>query len=358
MYITSRANGSTEGLRFQNQHYATGGGTTTETMSIMYNGNSTSPNYYVNIGAEISSAPSYTIYNDLYVGMGTLFRNTTTTAGAIYGYWRHGTTERAASSSLTPAALTISCESWIYMLAQSSSTSAVNTSGTIKLRGSVGIGYAGAGDECDLHVSGDCTVVGTLTNFTGSHTSLVEETVDYSQKIGYIVCSSGKHASYDKQLYGKDAITMNDAVPITRLSSSAKDKKVFGVISANEETNKLTINSLGEGAMWICNINGALENGDYICSSAIEGLGMKQDSEFLANYTVAKITMDCDFSPQLITKKISPTADVVLPPETERTDPVYFTDSSEQEYEYETKTVMHAGQEYIMAFVAVTYHCG
>jgi len=63
---------------------------------------------------------------------------------------------------------------------------------------------------------------------------------------------------------------------------------------------RVCINSLGEGAIWIIDINGNLEAGDYITSSHILGYGQKQDSEFLANYTVAKITMDCDFEPQLI----------------------------------------------------------
>ena len=44
------------------------------------------------------------------------------------------------------------------------------------------------------------------------------------------------------------------------------------------------------------NTNGNLENGDYIQSSDVIGHGEKQTSEFLANYTVAKITCDCDFT--------------------------------------------------------------
>jgi hypothetical protein len=42
----------------------------------------------------------------------------------------------------------------------------------------------------------------------------------------------------------------------------------------------------------------------------VAGYGQKQDSEFLANYTVGKITMDCDFNPktqpvQIIKKEMS-----------------------------------------------------
>ena len=46
----------------------------------------------------------------------------------------------------------------------------------------------------------------------------------------------------------------------------------------------------------VSNFNGNLENGDYITTSPIEGIGMKQDDDLLHNYTVAKITQDEDFS--------------------------------------------------------------
>ena len=63
------------------------------------------------------------------------------------------------------------------------------------------------------------------------------------------------------------------------------------------------INSVGEGAIWVCNKNGDLENGTYITSSSVVGYGMKQDSEFLKNTTVAKITCDCTFNIKHIIKQ-------------------------------------------------------
>jgi hypothetical protein len=111
------------------------------------------------------------------------------------------------------------------------------------------------------------------------------------------------------------------------------DKKCFGVVSASEDPEtrdeshygnfvsvsekelgdtRVYINSVGEGAMWVTNINGPLESGDYITTSNVAGYGQRQESEFLANYTVAKITMDCDFAPatqpiQIIKKELGPT---------------------------------------------------
>jgi len=47
----------------------------------------------------------------------------------------------------------------------------------------------------------------------------------------------------------------------------------------------------------VTDINGNLESGDYITTSSVAGYGQKQDDDILHNYTVAKITMDCDFEP-------------------------------------------------------------
>ena len=45
--------------------------------------------------------------------------------------------------------------------------------------------------------------------------------------------------------------------------------------------------------------NGNLESGDYITTCTIPGYGIRQNSGALMNYTVAKITMDCDFNPSI-----------------------------------------------------------
>ena len=140
-------------------------------------------------------------------------------------------------------------------------------------------------------------------------------------------------------------------MPIIDLTSKDKDKAVWGVIT-NVENDKynpengnptldndpnplfdnhkllgdgIRVNGLGEGAIWVTNINGNLENGDYICSSVIPGYGRKQDDDFLRNYTVAKITMDCTFD-------LSAT-------------------------DYKCEEIVHNGVTYRKAFVGCTYHC-
>ncbi len=58
---------------------------------------------------------------------------------------------------------------------------------------------------------------------------------------------------------------------------------------------RIIINSVGEGGIWVCNSNGNIENGDYITSSDYLGYGEKQDDDLLHNYTVGKSTIDCNF---------------------------------------------------------------
>ncbi len=150
--------------------------------------------------------------------------------------------------------------------------------------------------------------------FTGQHAAVPTSTIDLLQNIGKIVSADKGYTSYTSKgkgkVTGKDAIWITEALPNIVLTEKDKDPKVFGVITnyTNQATypdnenpfadklgDRIRINGLGEGAIWITNINGSLENGDYICSSEIPGFGRKQDDDKLHSYTVAKITMSCDF---------------------------------------------------------------
>ena len=67
----------------------------------------------------------------------------------------------------------------------------------------------------------------------------------------------------------------------------------------NTNEQRMFINSVGEGGIWVCNKGSSnIENGDYITSSSVTGYGMKQilHEGILTNFTVAKITCDCNFS--------------------------------------------------------------
>jgi hypothetical protein len=185
-----------------------------------------------------------------------------------------------------------------------------------------------------------------VIDFTGQHRSLPAAGTleDYVDKIGMIVVASGQYSP----LSDSDAVNINESLPTVQLASTRGDKRVFGVISDSEEASnperhysagcftsayekregdhRLIINSLGEGAIWVSDINDNLENGDYITSCEISGYGMKQDDDLLHNYTVAKITQDCNFD---------------------------LSSSG-----YECKEIEFSGSTHKVAFVGCTYHCG
>ena len=157
-------------------------------------------------------------------------------------------------------------------------------------------------------------LVALFGTFTGFHRCFIEDKLfnkDEAQKfkedyVGRIVIATGKIATdltNEKNeweiFYNKEAITNEDAVPMVELSRKKKDKRVFGVLGnptrRNSRPERLIVDSVGEGGIWVCNSNGNFENGDLKTSSDYLGYGEKQDEIYLCNFTVAKATMDCNF---------------------------------------------------------------
>jgi len=191
--------------------------------------------------------------------------------------------------------------------------------------------------------------------FTGQHMVVPDNPeiqTNLTEYVGLIISSNDTgYTSYYNGIKstGIDAIRICEALPNCKLSDKDNDKAVFGVITnqKNDEYfdtdgsplydnidngfekslyDRVRVNSVGEGSIWVTNINGSLENGDYITSSAIPGYGKRQNDDLLHNYTVAKTTMSCDF--------------VLNSPN------------------YKTKNIVWEGNTYIAAFIGCTYHCG
>jgi hypothetical protein len=125
---------------------------------------------------------------------------------------------------------------------------------------------------------------------------------------------------YGRFIRGKNALTINDALPIVSLATTAYDKRVFGVLSPDvydlspdvapltfSQRQRLVdcgdvrmqVNAMGDGCMWVSDINGPLFSGDLVTSSILPGYGQLQTGdlpEVFQNYTVAKMTCDCDFA--------------------------------------------------------------
>ena len=69
----------------------------------------------------------------------------------------------------------------------------------------------------------------------------------------------------------------------------------FDLADLQSKYRVASINSLGEGQINVCGINGNIEQGDYIVTSSIPGKGMKQLDDLLHNYTVAKARESVSF---------------------------------------------------------------
>lgn len=157
--------------------------------------------------------------------------------------------------------------------------------------------------------------------FTGKHRNVIEKPNEtFTLKEGMLLISTGKIRNYSV----KDEITIDEALPILNVCNKPKDKRVFGVyggkdklvneyINGNfgttltpleEDERRKLVNSSGEGAILVCGQSGDIEVGDYICSSSLTGIGMKQEDEIHRNYTIAKATTDYKFSSKDETKLI------------------------------------------------------
>ncbi len=154
-----------------------------------------------------------------------------------------------------------------------------------------------------------------FNTFTGTHIIKLVHNLDVLLEPGMLLVSTGK----------VNKLAVIDTIVECRICDKVLDKKVYGVYANSEiVNNRQEIHhcaSVGEGCILITNINGELENGDYVASSPIPGYGQKQPDDLLHNYTVAKITEDIDW---------------------------------DQVHQY----VMFQGKAYKRVLAACTYHCG
>ena len=124
-----------------------------------------------------------------------------------------------------------------------------------------------------------------LGGFTGVHRNPTTRAPE-DLRPGMLVESTGVMSS---------DVTISHAYTYVDLTSQARSKRVYGVVETVAADGGITVNSLGEGGIWVCDAGGPVRNGDYVTSSAIPGFGMRQDSADCTNYTAAKATTDCDF---------------------------------------------------------------
>jgi len=262
------------------------------------------------IGSNAGAALETGLYNTL-IGKSVAFTMTTASSNTAMGYQSLGLTTGSNNTAYGYySGRTLTTGSNNIIIGYNSQPSSATVSNEVTI-GTTSTGIF------RMNSSG-ATITGqnVVLNFTGQHHNYgINETVDEK---GFIVSSTGK---YRNQMTNCDEcnkykITINESLPIVEYSQQVNDTKVWGVISDKDDTNTtrqqlsgniislyeqaeedrpLVINSLGEGAVWVSNMNGPILNGDYITTGQLPGLGVKQDDDILHSYTVAKITTDCSF---------------------------------------------------------------
>jgi hypothetical protein len=188
---------------------------------------------------------------------------------------------------------------------------------------SSGSAYIHTKANTGLSVSIPIQAAGTLLSFTGQHICFPEGPVSQ----GLVVSANkNKYVSLNGSLTtGTRAIKSSEALPVVSLSNVANDRSVFGVVDHFEQggttrsqksgvsvirqdkelgDNRVIVNALGEGAIWVADTNGNVASGDFLTTSHLPGYAQRQDDDILRNCTVAKSTLDCDFDPERIPVQI------------------------------------------------------
>jgi hypothetical protein len=234
-----------------------------------------------------------------------------------------------------------------------------------------------------LSVSTPIVADGTLLSFTGQHICFPEGPMGQ----GLVVSANkNKYVSLNGSLTtGTSAIKSSEALPVVSLSNVASDKSVFGVVDHFEQSgttrsqksgatvikqdkesgdNRVVVNSLGEGAIWVANTNGNVVSGDFLTTSHLPGYAQRQEGHIFKSYTVAKSTMDCDFEPEELPVQVilkDDDGNNVL----DSHGRLQWVDSDRTEPEYRIRYLDVSGTPtdeanavHKAAYVGCTYHCG
>ena len=157
------------------------------------------------------------------------------------------------------------------------------------------------GNAYDFYAGGTGTNYGP---FTGGHEVKLSEDFPAEVRPGMIVSVTGQTRTRHRK---NGTASLSSTLPTVRLSHQASDKAVFGVFvteaplhedhwyQARERERFATVNALGEGRVWVSDLNGKIDVGDYITTSSIAGYGQKQGDDLLHSYTLGKVIEDVDW---------------------------------------------------------------
>jgi hypothetical protein len=141
--------------------------------------------------------------------------------------------------------------------------------------------------------------------FTGAHEVRLSEPFPTEVRSGMVVSATGE-VQIRRAVDG--GVEISSTLPTVKLSNMVEDDAVFGVLVAEVTLSEdhwytpvdgerfSTVNALGEGRVWVTEINGEILVGDYITTSEVPGYGQRQDDDILHNYTLAKATETVDWN--------------------------------------------------------------
>jgi hypothetical protein len=154
----------------------------------------------------------------------------------------------------------------------------------------------------DLYAGGIGADIGP---FTGAHEVRLHGGSLARYQSGLIVSATGETQVRHLPDGGVD---LSSTLPTVALADKPEDKAVLGVLvsevtlpedhwyEAADCERFAAINALGEGRVWVSDITGDIEAGDYITTSTLPGYGQRQGDDILHNYTLGKAieTVDWD----------------------------------------------------------------
>lgn len=167
--------------------------------------------------------------------------------------------------------------------------------------GASGIGVYSVGGLWAFYAYGSG---GNYGPFTGAHEVTFAGNIPGEIVPGMIVSVTGKTVARTDE---NGEISLSSTLPTVAISTRAKDKAVFGVIvsegplpkghwyEAEKGERFGVVNALGEGRVWVTDVNGKIQAGDYITTSSVPGYGQIQDDDLMHSYTLGKAIETVDF---------------------------------------------------------------
>jgi len=172
--------------------------------------------------------------------------------------------------------------------------------GGIGVHGNGWRGVEGNGTQYDFYATGGGVNYGP---FTGGHEVKLSNVMPAAIEPGLIVSFVGETQIRKDE----SSISISSTLPTVRLADKKNDSKVFGAFVAEtplpqdhwyiqQNPDRIsqerfgTVNALGEGRVWVTDIYGNIDAGDYVTTSEIPGYGGKQSDDLLHNYTFGKVT--------------------------------------------------------------------